>query len=74
MDLMDVAAVGYQIILTKCDKVKAIELEKLIQIIDKEIATHVAAHPNIVITSSYKKKGIEELRAVLNELTSTSTK
>jgi GTP-binding protein len=74
MDLMDAAAVGYQIILTKCDKVKAIELEKLIQIIDKEIATHVAAHPNIVITSSYKKKGIEELRAVLNELTSTSTK
>jgi GTP-binding protein len=68
MDLMDAAAVGYQIILTKCDKVKASELENLLEKTHKEIAKHVAAHPDIMVTSSFKSQGILELRTTLADL------
>ncbi|MBT3991048.1 MAG: YihA family ribosome biogenesis GTP-binding protein [Rhodospirillaceae bacterium] len=72
MDLMDGAAVAYQIILTKCDKIKASELEKLLEKTHKEIAKHVAAHPEIMVTSSAKSKGIEELRAALTTLANSA--
>ena len=49
MALMDEAAVAYQIVLTKCDKIKAAELEKLLVKTDKEIAKHVAAHPDFMV-------------------------
>ncbi len=68
MDLMDEAAVAYQIILTKCDKIKTAELEKLLAKTHKEIAKHVAAHPEIMVTSAFKSKGIEEMRAALASL------
>ena len=68
MALMDEAAVAYQIVLTKCDKIKAAELEKLLVKTDKEIAKHVAAHPEILVTSSFKSLGIEEMRAALATL------
>ena len=70
MVLMDEAAVAYQIVLTKCDKIKAAELEKLLVKTDKEIAKHVAAHPEILVTSSFKSLGIEEMRATLATLAS----
>ncbi len=70
MALMDEAAVAYQIVLTKCDKIKAAELEKLLVKTDKEIAKHVAAHPEILVTSSFKSLGIEEMRATLATLAS----
>ncbi len=70
MALMDEAAVAYQIVLTKCDKIKAAELEKLLVKTDKEIAKHVAAHPEILVTSSFKSLGIEEMRAALATLAS----
>ncbi len=69
MALMDEAAVAYQIVLTKCDKIKAAELEKLLSKTHKEIAQHVAAHPEILVTSSFKSRGIEEMRAALASLT-----
>jgi len=68
MTLMDEAAVAYQIVLTKCDKIKAAELEKLLTKIHKEIAKHVAAHPEILVTSSFKSIGIEDMRAALATL------
>ena len=70
MALMDEAAVAYQIVLTKCDKIKAAELEKLLVKTDKEITKHVAAHPEILVTSSFKSLGIEEMRATLATLAS----
>ncbi len=70
MVLMDEAAVAYQIVLTKCDKIKAAELEKLLVKTDKEITKHVAAHPEILVTSSFKSLGIEEMRATLATLAS----
>ena len=68
MDLMDAAAVGYQIIFTKCDKEKALDMEKLLAKTHKEAAKHVAAHPNIMVTSSFKSQGIEPLRTALAPL------
>jgi GTP-binding protein len=68
MDLMDAAAVGYQIVFTKGDKVKALDMENLLVKTHSEIAKHVAAHPNIIVTSSFKSQGIETLRAELASL------
>lgn len=68
MKMLDKAAVSYQVVLTKVDKVKAGPLEKLLDNIHGELARHVAAHPIIRCTSSAKKIGIEDLRAELARL------
>ncbi len=68
MKLMDQAAVSYQIVLTKSDKIKAGPLAKLLDRTYSEIKTHVAAHPEIIVTSATKNTGIAELRAALGML------
>lgn len=68
MSELDKAAVSYQIVLTKSDKVKAPALELLVERTAEEVATHVAAHPQIIVTSSEKGMGIELLRAELAAL------
>ena len=65
MNFMDAAAVGYQIVFTKWDKVKALDMENLFTRTHDEIAKHVAAHPDIIATSSFKAQGLEPLRATL---------
>lgn len=62
---LDTAAVSYQIVLTKCDKVKADAMDRLMADTKAKIAKHVAAHPVIVQTSSVKGNGVEFLRAEL---------
>lgn len=68
MEMLDVAAVTYQIVLTKADKLKAGQLAKVLESTQKKIARRPAAHPQIMVTSSEKKTGIEELRAELAAL------
>jgi len=68
MKLMDESAVNYQVVLTKVDKVKPPELEKLREATAALAAKHVAAHPEILATSSYTGFGIPELRAALSAL------
>ena len=70
MSLMDSAAIVYQVIFTKCDKVKKEELKNKLDSTYQLLSKHVAAHPSIMVTSSFKLQGIEELRATLSELTS----
>ncbi len=65
MDLLDEAAVNYQIVLTKTDKVKPTALAKLIEATAKQIVKRPAAHPIVRATSSEKGDGIAELRADL---------
>ena len=65
MKNLDEAAVSYQIVFTKCDKVKLAALERRTNESAKLIAKHVAAHPMIIKTSSTKKEGIETLRTEL---------
>lgn len=68
MDMLDEAAVTYQIVLTKIDKARAGELAKRREEIAAETAKRAAAFPEIMETSSVKGTGIAELRATLAEL------
>ena len=68
MDMLDEAAVVYQIVLTKADKVKAGDLAKRREEITAEIRKRAAANPQILATSAVKGIGIPELRAALTEL------
>ena len=63
MEMLDKAAVNYQIVLTKTDKISAVELAKVINETNKIIKEHAAAHINLIATSSEKNRGIDELRA-----------
>ncbi|UAB78199.1 YihA family ribosome biogenesis GTP-binding protein [Erythrobacter sp. SCSIO 43205] len=65
MKMLDEAAVGYRIVLTKTDKVKASELERVANRIADESRKHPAAFPTLHLTSSEKGMGIEELRAAV---------
>ena len=67
MKMLDSAAVSYHLVLTKADKVKPTELAKTIQAIQAEAATHPAAHPLILPTSSETGIGIAELRTAILE-------
>lgn len=65
MDLMDEAAVNYQIVLTKTDKLKREGLDMLIAATVAAIAKRAAAHPEIQPTSARNGAGVDELRARL---------
>lgn len=68
MTLMDDSAVNYQVIMTKADKVKPGPLAKTRDAIAKELTEHVAAHPDILVTSSAEGFGLAEVRAAMVEL------
>lgn len=65
LTLLDRAAVPFQTVLTKADKVKAAERDKVLAQVRDALATHPAAYPEIVVTSSEKGVGIDALRAVI---------
>ncbi len=65
MDMLDEAAVAFQVVLTKADKVKPGELQARISGMSEELAKHTAAHPEVMVTSAHKGVGIAELRAEL---------
>ena len=68
MALFDEAAVVFQIILTKADKVKSQELDAVAQSVAAGLKAHPAAHPRLIATSSHKGAGIAFLRAELAAL------
>lgn len=63
MNELDRAAVSYQIVLTKADKLLARDLEKIIDMTRAAIAKRPAAHPQFIVTSSEKGAGLSDLRA-----------
>ena len=63
MKLLDTAAVSYQVVLTKTDKLKSGELATRLEEVRAGVRRHVAAHPTVIATSSVKGEGIAELRA-----------
>ena len=67
MKMLDEAAVGYRLVLTKADKIKASELEAVLAATQAEARKHPAAFPVVHVTSSEKGMGIEELRAAVLE-------
>ena len=70
-DLLDEAAVTYQVVLTKTDKIKPAELEKVREQVAAAVKKHPAAFPEIHATSSEKGLGIPELRAEIAGLLQT---
>ncbi|WBO23597.1 ribosome biogenesis GTP-binding protein YihA/YsxC [Sphingomonas abietis] len=65
MTMLDRAAVSYQIVLTKSDKIKASELATVTEATEAEARKHVAAYPSILPTSAELGGGIPELRAAV---------
>jgi len=68
MDMLDKAAVNYQLVLTKADKVKSADLAKVLSQSTAAIARRPAAHPEILVTSAREGQGVPELRAALAAL------
>ena len=68
MTELDQAAVSYQIVLTKADKVKSPALAATRRTIAHELARRPAAHPHCEVTSARSGRGIAELRAGLAAL------
>jgi GTP-binding protein len=65
MKMLDEAAVGYRVVLTKADKIKASDLAAVRAATEAEARKHPAAYPEILVTSSEMKMGIDELRAAV---------
>lgn len=68
MEMLDKAAVTYQIVLTKTDKISETALTKVRQETEAEAAKHAAAYSLVLATSAEKKQGLEELRAEIASL------
>lgn len=65
LKLLDVAAVSYQIVLTKIDKIKSAGVAGLLARTGQQIAKRPAAFPEIIATSSEKSLGISELQQAI---------
>jgi GTP-binding protein len=68
LDLLDTSAVPFQVVLTKADKVKATDREKILDQVRGRLARHAAAFPELVLTSSETGDGIATLRAIVADL------
>jgi GTP-binding protein len=69
MSLLDSSAVTFQCVLTKVDKIKDADREKVLTQVRGALAKHPAAFPEIVLTSSEKGDGIATLRSLIAGLT-----
>ena len=67
MEMLDSAAVNYQLVLTKADKIKPTALAVVLEQTTAESAKHAAAHPKLIATSSETGSGIAELRTAILE-------
>ncbi|MHA6263262.1 ribosome biogenesis GTP-binding protein YihA/YsxC [Arenibacterium sp. CAU 1754] len=68
MKLLDTSAVTFQCVMTKADKVKDKEREKILKQVREALSRHPAAYPEIVVTSSEKGDGIATLRSIIATL------
>ena len=68
LSLLDSAAVPFQCVMTKTDKIKDIDRDKTLAQVRQALSKHPAAFPEIVLTSSEKGTGIATLRAIIATL------
>jgi GTP-binding protein len=62
---LDEAAVSYQIVLTKCDRIKTPDLAERLKSVAATLRRHPAAYPALLATSASTGAGIDELRAAI---------
>ncbi len=67
MTMLDKAAVSYNVVLTKSDKIKPTALAATLDTVRAEAATHPASHPTLFATSSETGLGIAKLRTAILE-------
>ncbi|MCF8471629.1 MAG: ribosome biogenesis GTP-binding protein YihA/YsxC [Sphingomonadaceae bacterium] len=67
MSMLDSAAISYRIVLTKTDKIKASDLAAVEADSMAKLRKHVAAYPDLSVTSAEKRGGIEDLRTAVLE-------
>lgn len=65
MQLLDRAAVPFQVVLTKADKIGAQTLQETIAQVEDALQKHPAAFPELIVTSSEKGLGIATLRTII---------
>ena len=65
MSLLDSAAVTFQVVMTKIDKLKGDALQTALDKTRAALSKHPAAFPELVLTSSEKGDGIPTLRAII---------
>ena len=68
MQLMNRSALTFQVVLTKADKIKDHERDRVLEQVRGKLAKHPAAFPELILTSSEKGDGIATLRAVISSL------
>ena len=68
MELLDAAAVSYQAVLTKSDKLKPAAWPDMRSATTTGLATHAAAHPSLLFTSTATGEGLPELRSAITAL------
>jgi GTP-binding protein len=67
LEMLDGAAVGYRLVLTKADKIKAEDLAEVLARTEAEARKHAAAFPVVHVTSSETGMGIDALRSAVVE-------
>jgi GTP-binding protein len=72
LDALDLSAVSYQIVLTKADKIKPHEGQKVAEATLKAVSKRPAAYPEVLLTSAEKGTGMPELRAAIMRATGTT--
>lgn len=68
MELLDKAAVTFQVVMTKADKVGPGERARVLDQVRAGLARHPAAYPEIIVTSSHTGQGLATLRASIATL------
>lgn len=68
LTLLDRAAVTFQVVLTKADKVKDHDRILVLEQVRNAVSKHPAAFPELIMTSSEKGDGIETLRTIIADL------
>jgi GTP-binding protein len=63
LDALDLAAVSYQVVLTKADKLKPVEAARIVEQTARQVARRPAAFPRVLATSAENGEGLPELRA-----------
>ncbi len=65
MNELDSVAVSYQLVMTKSDKMSEKALNEIYESVLAISKKHVACHPEILLTSSEKRTGIDDLRNII---------
>jgi GTP-binding protein len=72
MEMLGDAGVVFQVVFTKFDKVKSQDFKDVLELSFNKMAHHANAYPEVLITSSQKKHGLEKLRGTICTLLSPS--